>query len=71
VSAGHAYRDDGWCTHEECLRHRRDPPDFLNCPDAAGHRFRYRSDAPPDKVAAWRKRWGTKFSDLILSLFRP
>jgi len=36
VSAGHAYRADGWCRHSACLRHIADEPDFGVCPDTHG-----------------------------------
>lgn len=47
MSAGHTYREDGWCAHARCMRHHKDPPDFSFCPDTSG----YRKDLPRDKRA--------------------
>lgn len=56
MSAGHAYREDGWCRAPRCLRHRDDPPDFGLCPDTEGGTLRHA--LPPDKERAHALRWG-------------
>ena len=70
VNRGHEYREDGWCKHEQCLRHHMDPPDFCACPDTSGYRFPRRSDSPKDKRATWKRMWGPRLTDILLSFFR-
>jgi len=68
VSAGHAYRADGWCRHPECLRHIADEPDFGVCPDTHGDGIDYRSDVPRDKQEARRRRSRAAVGGLVAAL---
>lgn len=65
MSAGHAYRVDGWCSHPRCLRCIEDAPDLGACPDTEGNDLAFRSDVPYDKREAMRMHQNDRIAHII------